>query len=406
MPARKRSLVEMYEKGLGKDTGAERGLLALRSLTSQSVLVEVWKVAVALKTLFRHLPALGTTQVSLFAHLLAAFMVRRLARGRVVRRFEGQSTSMSVELYESIIHAENPLVQRDRNSLDRCVEMLHVHPVYKDAADPFFIQFVEWWRRESAQADRRALVVTSLIVLVVRSKKLVQYLLARPGRLVENPSSLTWLYTDLAVHGVKIGLEDSSKSAWSRATQEQRNWSIGFIIDRLVVPYWADVKFYDDLLDAGNLQDWVRALQAVPLIGSKFIFNHTMEYLILADQGRVFNVRADVNDISGFVDLGKNAEVFVSMVNATGQRGSRQGVTLASLCKRVAALLPECIDLETGETEVVRGCVEIDGQQNACMVVHCLQCFLTGKAKGRERAEKAKYQWQPKRRLRGKCSSG
>jgi len=74
---------------------------------------------------------------------------------------------------------------------------------------------------------------------VVRSKVLVEYLLGRPGRLVEGPSSLTWLYTDVAVHGVKIGLEDSSKSAWSRATQEQRNWSIGFIIDRLVVPYWA-----------------------------------------------------------------------------------------------------------------------------------------------------------------------
>ena len=344
-------------------------------------------MALAMKTLFRHLPALGVSQASLFAHVLAAFMVRRLARGRAVVRFEGRTTSMSVELYESIIHAENPLVQGDRNSIDRCVEMLHVHPVYKDGTDPFFMQFVQWWRREAEQADRRALLVTALLVLVVRSKVLVEYLLRKPGRLVEGPSSLTWLYADVARHGVKIGLEDSSKSAWSRATQEQRNWSIGFIIDRIVVPYFADERVYDGLLNANNLQAWALGLQAVPLVGSKFIFNHTMEYLILADQGRIFNVRADINDISAYIDLGKNAAVFVSMVNSSGQRGVSQGVTLAGLCKRVAALLPECLYLDTGEMEVVRGCVEVDGQQNACMLVHCLQCWLTGRAKGRESPE-------------------
>ena len=48
-------------------------------------------------------------------------------------------------------------MQGDRNSFDSCVEMLRVHPAYRDSADPVLDANCEWERRESWQQDKQAL---------------------------------------------------------------------------------------------------------------------------------------------------------------------------------------------------------------------------------------------------------
>ena len=65
----------------------------------------------------------------------------------------------------------------------------------------------------------------------------------------------------------------------------------------------------------------------------------------------------------------------------------------------ISESLPERIPFQTGETEVFRGCVGIASQQNPCVLVHCLQCFLAGRSKGRAKRESVRAE----KPLRGTC---
>lgn len=88
-------------------------------------LMSAWKVFLALRTQFRHLPPLMSAQV---------------IRGSEDDTGTSGSKVCRTRQYVRMHHAENPLVQGDRNRFDSCVEMLRVHPVYRDSADPFMMQ--------------------------------------------------------------------------------------------------------------------------------------------------------------------------------------------------------------------------------------------------------------------------
>ena len=95
-------------------------------------------------------------------------------------------------------------------------------------------------------------------MLANRSERLLEYCLAHKDFLVGGTYCLQRLYDDVIMFkGVYTGLKDESAASRSVATSEQKLWSIGHLVDMLLVPSWENPGLLDQMLAAKTVDDVV-----------------------------------------------------------------------------------------------------------------------------------------------------
>ena len=77
---------------------------------------------------------------------------------------------------------------------------------------------------------------------------------------------------------VYTGLKDGSKASRSVATSEQKLWSIGHLVDLLLVPSWEDPVCLDQMLAARTVDEFVEGLEGHKKFDGALVFTHSLEY--------------------------------------------------------------------------------------------------------------------------------
>ena len=142
---------------------------------------------------------------------------------------------------------------------------------------------------------QRGILLTLLTVLVVRADRLLKYLLDNPGFLLSSEQCLPQLYRDLVFgKSVYLGLRDTSKQTRANATSEQKLWSVGDIIDAILVPCWENPAKLDRILECAAIENLAEALDDIPRFGGDLIFSHSLEYLYLIRTEMIDSNKEDI----------------------------------------------------------------------------------------------------------------
>jgi len=407
-----KSFPQLIKDGLlnGKPRGDDVGrqLKHLRDLTSPKVLVEFFKVQMALRLIFRVLDLSDPLQ--LFGHLMAAYVIIRCLGGRrILRWFAKSDATMALETFVEAACCINPFCDVDRNCLWVTVALLRLHPVWKagdaqNAAmkDPFFQQLRNWYNWQCDIPDlhgcsqrQRSVMLTLLMLLVNRAVRLQEYCCAHKEFLFASPACLPRLYTDVILFkGVYIGLKDSSGSKSTRnvATTEQKLWGIGHLIDVLCVPSWEDPQLLDRLVAAPDLDSFVDALEAHKKFDGDLVFTHSLEYIYLLHQDRLesgkpslFNFTLDAACLDSHVRPGSNSQIFLNYINATAKGQRLIPFELCDLADLVDSLLPSHIVTEDDVRVDMLPFAAKDASQTACKMVEVFQSQLSNRTGGKER---------------------
>ena len=83
--------------------------------------------------------------------------------------------------------------------------------------------------------------------------------------------------TLLCSTGVYVGLKGGSKASRSIATSEQKWWSIGHLVDLLLVPSWRDPGLLDRMRAARDVDDFVEGLEGHKKFNGALVFTRSLE---------------------------------------------------------------------------------------------------------------------------------
>jgi hypothetical protein len=405
MPQLKATLEDKVARGFTprQDGNPEqRAAYALKKLTPAGVLqkANAWQVVVSLMLLLRHVP--HTSPKDLLAIYLACYCIARLSSKRdgsmrqVDKFYFG--AGLSVTQYHAVLHARNPLTE-NKYSLEDVVRGLQLHPVYKDSGDDqFYEDGKRWWQVQTAVPHdlgrQSSILLTALFFLAVRSKQVLAFLLEHPDFLLTDMERFSRLYeaTVIQTGSPFIGLTPGV--ARGKHTTEQKLWGAGELLDCLLAPNWVAPAKLHDLLTADTPALYCTSLATFKKFGGTLVFSHTLEYLQLWDASSeepLFKVRMGKGDMTDFVQNGKNATVYLALANATSQKGEKcKHVTMKALSQAVADLLPISVSFTDGSRGTFQEFEEVDGQQNSCKAVQCLQSHLTGHFLGKDRSKRAR----------------
>ena len=196
--------------------------------------------------------------------------------------------------------------------------------------------------------------------------------------------------------GVYVGLKDRSKASRSTATSEQKLWSIGHLVDLLLVPSWQDPGLLDRMLAARSVDDFVEGLEGHKKFNGALVFTHSLEYFFLLHHDRVskgrpslFNFALDEDKLDCHVRLGENSQVFLGFVNATSHGARSVPYDIHELAELVDALLPSSIIAEGGVHIELLPFKGKDASQTACKLVQVTQTLLTNRTGGKDRCREA-----------------
>ena len=133
-----------------------RAFQRLHSLNFQNILDDGHGVFIVFQLLMRHAHFENMSSLDVFATVMAVYVVKRCSGKKRIKHFVARVgndiRSLSLRLYIDVVTAINPYNDRDRNSLDKVVDLLRLHPIWKDGdptepllQDPFFQTLLSWW---------------------------------------------------------------------------------------------------------------------------------------------------------------------------------------------------------------------------------------------------------------------
>ena len=397
----KLSLSQLVDQGLEpRSDGSEeqRDLATLKSLSFADVVntSKAYEVQRSLRLIYRHLR--HQSPLALMSTFLAVYVIARQCSERGaglldVERFVGGG-SLSVSDYQAFLHTVNPLTGM---SMGIVMRSLHLHPAFKDQGDDIFYSNGEsWWhlqlQQKASLADSRAILLTALFFLCVRSERGLAYFMNSKSRLVGSFDGWCSFYSAVCLHATPFfGL--SEKKSRSKHTTEQKTWSAGWVLDRVLQPLWQDPKKLDDLICAKTTKQFAAALSAISVFGGDLIFTHTLEYLALWDSGAehpMFSVKLLKQNIAKHVKPGKNSLHFLRIASACGQRGTPSTYTMSQLADATLELLPRQIVMVDGTVKPCPHFFSQDASQNACKAIQVQQVLITGCDGGKARSDGAK----------------
>ena len=294
-----KSLPQMIKEGfLDKERKDNPGrqLKHLQRLTFASVLTEYFAVQSALFLIFRDVAL--DSPLKFFAHLMASYVITRCLGGKKLAGWKSKLAEGTIDLdtFIGMARAINPFCDVDRNCLWKVTALLRLHPVWKlgdetvsAMRDPYYRGLLSWYNWQCDVQDlhvctkrQRAVLLTLLLMLANRSKRLLEYCLAHKDFLVGGTYCLQRLYDDVIMFkGVYTGLKDESAASRSVATSEQKLWSIGHLVDMLLVPSWENPGLLDQMLAAKTVDDFVEGLKGHKKFDGALVFTHSLEYFAL-----------------------------------------------------------------------------------------------------------------------------
>ena len=303
----------------------------------------------------------------------------------------------------SIADTPNPSVG-PLNTLRACTtggvnaSELRLHAVRRTVADDPFVRdlsrLVDARRSEldayiggaSSQPPSKALrnlLAQLLLILSVRSEPLLDLFLREGVEIdVGSPECLPKLYEEVLAKTGGVFPGQCPRKGRRTRTTEQNVWSLGYIVDTILAPYWKDPSFYDQLFrDPGRLA-------SQKLFKGDLLFSTTYEYLV-----RLFTPEQATAALRGGpVRSGPNGAAFLALCNVGSQRSETHSYTWTNVLRRVEALL---------DTSGVY--TEFDMQSSACKCIECFQTILTGSALGKGRSTEPV---KGARRVRSRRGSG
>ena len=258
-----------------------------------------------IRRLLQHLETANSSTPLNDAHktgrALLAMYRNHLSREAISRAEQGDNLVMVSELLACYITLREGLPESDlmigladvlnpavieNGSLRDLVLRLNLHAAKKTAGkDPFYNDlkaFVDELKVElntktflqceidASHIDKvRSLLVKLLLVLSVRSESLLKLFREKKDLPIRTPACLPELYS--AVQGVGLGPFPGLRPTKSRQvhTSEQKLWSLGHLVDRILFPFWESPCHFDALLSNPI------KLEGYTLFKKGLVFNHT-----------------------------------------------------------------------------------------------------------------------------------
>ena len=109
-------------------------------------------------------------------------------------------------------------------------------------------------------------------------------------------------------------------------TSEQKLTGIGQLLDRLLQPLWKDAGPLLKILKAKTGAAFGQALKNIPGFRKELVFEHTLEYLQIADataDSPMFSCKMSRDSMAKFAHGGKNSQVFLDIINSRSQRAEK-----------------------------------------------------------------------------------
>ena len=172
-------------------------------------------------------------------------------------------------------------------------------------------------------------------------------------------------------------------------TSEQKLTGIGQLLDRLLQPLWKDAGPLLKILKAKTGAAFGQALKNIPGFRKELVFEHTLEYLQIADataDSPMFSCKMSRDSMAKFAHGGKNSQVFLDIINSRSQRAENpHPYTWDDVTKDVNTLLPRRLRFNDGTTREMPRLKALDATQNSCKLVEVLQTYVRGKTGGKGR---------------------
>jgi hypothetical protein len=384
-----KALAEMSVKPKANGGVVQRMAHSLKKLNYVKVLKPEcsWQVLSGVALLYRHL-FIDLDPQDILVQVLAGYILWRLTRGESVGLAQGRA---NLQRLQDLYEVQNPFTGKSLGCV--CAE-LNLHPVFKDEGDPFADKLRQWWlahtERPLQVQQQRAMLLTALFILSVRSYPALEWFLAHPDVLLTDIDVFTCMWKAIcATTGPFVALRPGRPH--SLHTTEQKTIGAGKLLDDLVHRLWLEPERLDAVLVARTPVKLVAALKSLPRMKGVLGSEHTLDYFILCEKDaghHLFQVPLTKRTVDWAIVGGNNSQVFLKIWNASSQRGSARDQTWTSLAAQLSRILPRSIELEQGQVVQCPRFTALDCVQTTCKFVEVLQTLLSGKTGGKERPGK------------------